>query len=135
MAFPKLGDLKMRKPQTTGVFPHWVCYQTPCKNEIIKKAPRGTRGEEKNKNYLKKYYNLAAKTHFWAWLKFNSFANFDPLMTNDGALKLLDQGGFVLSLLVGGRYNYKNKLLVQGKQIVLKSSQTHKALNAWHTKP
>ena len=57
-------------------------------------------------------------SHFWAWSKFNSFANFDPLMANNGSLKLLDQAEYVVGLLAGGRDNCKNKVLVQGKQTV-----------------
>ena len=55
---------------------------------------------------------------FWARSKFNSFAMFDPLMANDGSLKSWDQAEFVLGLLVGSRDNYKNELLVHGKQTV-----------------
>ena len=31
-------------------------------------------------------YNSAKNTDFWARSNFNSLANFDPLITNDGAL-------------------------------------------------
>ena len=58
-------------------------------------------------------YNSAV--NLWAWSKFNSIVNFDPLMANDGALKSWDQCTSVLGLLAGGRDDYKNKLLVQGK--------------------
>ena len=39
-------------------------------------------------------------------------------MTNDGALESWHPGQFVLGHLAGGRDNYKNTLLVQGKQTV-----------------
>ena len=65
-------------------------------------------------------YNLAVNTHFWARSKFNSIVNFDPLMANNGLLKSWDQTDFVMGLLSGGRHNYKNKLLAQGKQTVVK---------------
>ena len=39
-------------------------------------------------------------------------------MTNDSAIELSYQGEFVLNLLSGGRHNYKNNNLVQGKQTV-----------------
>ena len=55
---------------------------------------------------------LLTTTYFWAWSKFNIFANFDPLMANDGSLKLSQQGGFDLVLFVGGRHSYKNNNLV-----------------------
>ena len=58
-------------------------------------------------------YNSAVNTNFWARLNFHSFADFDPLMTNDAALKLWN--------------NYKNKLLVQGKQTVVWEKQTRDA--------
>ena len=61
---------------------------------------------------------MAVNTHFWAWPNFNSFANFVPSMTNDGALESSHQGEFVLGLLAGGRHNYKTNYLVQGKQTV-----------------
>ena len=61
-------------------------------------------------------YNSAV--NLWAWSKFNSIVNFDPLMANDGALKSWDQSKFVLGLLAGDRNNYKTKLLAQGKQTV-----------------
>ena len=32
-------------------------------------------------------YNSAENTDFWARSNFNSFSNFGPLMTNDGALE------------------------------------------------
>ena len=57
-------------------------------------------------------YNSAVNTHFWVWSKFNSFANFDPLMANDGALESSHQGGFVFGLLAGDRHNYKNELCI-----------------------
>ena len=44
-------------------------------------------------------YNSAGNSHFWAWSNFNIFANFDPLMANDGSLKLSQRGGFDLGLL------------------------------------
>ena len=74
--------------------------------------------ESKFSIFAKNDYNSAVNTHFWACSKYNSFANFDPLMVNDGALELSHQGGFTLGLLAGGRHKYKNKLLVQGKQTV-----------------
>ena len=52
-------------------------------------------------------YNLAVNTHFWAWSNFNIFANFVPLMANNGALESSHQGEFVLDLLAGGRHNLK----------------------------
>ena len=52
---------------------------------------------------------------------FDSSAKFDPLMTSDGALESWQRGEFVLGLLAGFRDNYKNKLLVQGKQTALLS--------------
>ena len=55
---------------------------------------------------------------FGAWSNFNSIGKFDPLIANDGALKSWDQCKFVLGLLAGDRDNYKNKLLVYGKQTV-----------------
>ena len=36
-------------------------------------------------------YNSAGNSYFWAWPKFNIFANFDPLMANDGLLKCLSK--------------------------------------------
>ena len=39
-------------------------------------------------------------------------------MANGGTLKSLDECEFVLGLLAGGRDNYKNKLLVQDKQVI-----------------
>ena len=49
-------------------------------------------------------YNFAVNTHFWARLKFNSIADFDPLMANDGSFKSWDQAEFVLGLLVLNRF-------------------------------
>ena len=69
-------------------------------------------------NFRENSYNSAVNTYFWAWSKFNIFANFDPLMANDGALKSSHQGKFDLGLLTGGRHNCENKLLVQSKQTV-----------------
>ena len=46
---------------------------------------------------------------------FNSSVNFGPLMTNDGALESWHHGEFVVGYLAGGRNNYKNNNLVQGK--------------------
>ena len=57
-------------------------------------------------------------THFWAWSKFNVFANFDTSKTNDSALKSPHQGGFGLGLLAGGKHNYKKYLFAEGKQTV-----------------
>ena len=54
--------------------------------------------------------------------KFNSFANFAPLMTNDGALESWHQGEFVLGLLAGFRGLTRNKLLISCKQKVCKLS-------------
>ena len=51
----------------------------------------------------------AENTKFWVRSNFNSFANFGPLMTNDGALELWHQGEFIFGLLAGGRDNYKNR--------------------------
>ena len=89
---------------------------------MSKKAQQGAKKEikavSKIFDFCKNDYNLAGNTHFWAWSKFNSFANIDPLMANGGALKMWDQGGIVLGLLAGGRHNYESKLLVQDKQIV-----------------
>ena len=62
---------------------------------------------------------------FWARSKFNSFAMFDPLMANDGSLKSWDQAEFALGLLVGSRDNYKNELLVHGKQTVQQGLGTY----------
>ena len=61
-------------------------------------------------------YNSAENTEFWASSNVNSFANFGPLMTNDGELESRHQGEFVFGCLAGGRNNYKNNNLVQGKQ-------------------
>ena len=41
-------------------------------------------------------------------------------MANNGALKSSHQDGFDLGLLAGGRHDYKNKSLGQGKQTVCK---------------
>ena len=60
-------------------------------------------------------YNLAINTDFWAWSKFNSFANFGPLITNTGAFESPHQGKVILGYLAEVRNNCKNKLLVQGK--------------------
>ena len=49
-------------------------------------------------------------------------------MTNDGALELSHQGEFVLGPLAGGRHNYKNNNVVQGKQTVFQ-----KALGPFHS--
>ena len=38
-------------------------------------------------NFRENDYNSAINTHFWAWSNFNIFANFDPFMANDSALK------------------------------------------------
>ena len=38
-------------------------------------------------NFRENDYNSAVNTHFWARSKFNSIANFDPLMANDGSLE------------------------------------------------
>ena len=38
-------------------------------------------------NFRENDYNSAVNIHFWAWSNFNIFANFDPLMANDGTLK------------------------------------------------
>ena len=56
------------------------------------------RGEEKINTVSKKIdfckndYNLAKNINFWARPNCNSFANFGPLMTNDGALESSHQG-------------------------------------------
>ena len=75
----------------------------------------------KSFNYRKNDYNLAVNTNFWARSNFNSFANFDPLITSDGALKSWDQGEFIFGILAGGRNNYKNKVLVQNNQTVART--------------
>ena len=56
------------------------------KKEISERDLRGARGKEKKINTISKIFN-SVNTHFWAWSKFNIFANFDPLMANGGALK------------------------------------------------
>ena len=58
-------------------------------------------------------YNSAVKTHFWAWSRFNRYANFDPLRTNDGAFESPHQGKFNFSHLTGSRNNYKNNYLLR----------------------
>ena len=87
--------------------------------EISKKSLQGAKKKinsvSKIFDFCKKYYNSAGTSHFWAWSNFNSFANFGPLKTNDGVLKLSDQGRVIFAHLAGGRNNYKNQLLVQGK--------------------
>ena len=40
--------------------------------------------------------------YFWAWPNFNSFVNFSPFMTNDGAMESSHQGEFDFGLLAGG---------------------------------
>ena len=75
-------------------------------------------------NFCEDDYKSAVNTFFWAWSNFNSIANFDPLMANNGALKSWDQCEFVFGLLAEVRDNCKNKLLVRGKQTVLIVSQT-----------
>ena len=71
-------------------------------------------------NFCKNDYNSAKDTEFLAKSDFNinSSANFGPSMTNYGALESWHQMEFVLDLLVGFRWAYKNKLLDQGKQTV-----------------
>ena len=81
------------------------------------------KGKEKN-TYSKKFkfckhdYNLAGNTEILTRSNFNSFANFDPLAINDGALESSHKEKFVLGLLSGGRDNYKHTLLVQGKRTI-----------------
>ena len=69
-------------------------------------------------NFRENDYNLAKNTKFLAKSNFNSSANFDLVMTNDGTMESLDQEEFVFGFLAGFRRTYKNKLLVQDKQTV-----------------
>ena len=69
--------------------------------------------------------NTTGNSHFWAWSNFNIFANFDLLMANDGLLNLSRQAEFVLGFFEGGRYNYNNNNLVQGKQTVDNDEKKH----------
>ena len=66
-----------------------------------------SRGREKINAVSKNYdfcengqlYNSAENTVFWARSNFNGFANFGPLMTNDGAFESSHQGEVILNLL------------------------------------
>ena len=93
----------LRRPD---LFTQCVCYHSPGLKRFHQES--SSRGEEtihKLKSnfsiFAKNDYNSAVNTHFWAWSKFNIFADFDPLKTNDSALNLSHQGGFVLGLLAG----------------------------------
>ena len=48
-------------------------------------------------------YNSAENTKILARPNFNSFANFDPLITNNGVLQSVHQGECVLGVLTEGR--------------------------------
>ena len=48
-------------------------------------------------------YNSSGNTDFYAGSNFDSFANFGPLMTNNGALELSHLGEIVFDHLAGGR--------------------------------
>ena len=98
-------------------------WAVPCGAVLFLRLQKGPRHSDFSRgpfvpNARKNYYSLAVSTHFWSRSKFNSVANIDPLMANDGSLKLPQQDGLDLGLFVGGRHNYKNNNLVQGKQTV-----------------
>ena len=84
-----------------------------------------SRGREKINAVSKNYdfcengqlYNSAENTVFWARSNFNGFANFGPLMTNDGAFESSHQGEVIFGHIVGVMDNYK-KVFVEGKQTV-----------------
>ena len=123
MAFPNLGIwfLVNKKALDNKGFPPVETQPNYWEKEITKKAPRGAKKLSKiypNFNFCENDYNSAVNIFFWAWSNFNSMANFDPLMANDGALKPWGHYESVFDLLAGGRDNYKSKILVQGKQTV-----------------
>ena len=73
---------------------------------------------------------MARNTEFLAKSNFDSFANFGPLMTNNGALELWNQGELMFGYLAGGRNNDKINNLVQGKQAVEMRLPISKKLNS-----
>ena len=119
-AFEILAEfiLKNEKTQAVQIFQGMGLLPTPSLRKIQQES--SARSEE-TIHKLKSKFSIFAKIaiirpltsrYFWAWLKFNTFASFDPLMANDGALKSSHQDGLNLGLLARGRHNYKNKLPV-----------------------
>ena len=122
---------KTRRPQTIRFFQELCLLLT---NAVpVKKWARKLFERRRNKiNTISKIfdfheydYNSAVNTYFWAWSNFISFANFVPLITNDGALEPSQQRKFVLGLLAGGKNNYKINNLVQDKQTLSLSINAH----------
>ena len=93
--------------------------------EKRKQQESSTKGEvkihllcsSKKINFRKNHYTSAVNTYFWAWSNFNSFANFDSLMTNDCALESSRQEAFAFCHLVGGQEQlHKNNHLLRANQ-------------------
>ena len=53
---------------------------------------------------------------FWAWSKFNIFANFDPLKTNDSALECLIKANPVWAFQQGANTITKNNYLLRANR-------------------
>ena len=124
-AFEILAELFLKNEKTSDdrtFFTQCARYHSPgLKRFHQESSSRGEKTIHKPKSkfwIFAKMNNSAGNSYFWAWSKFNIFANLDPLMANDSSLKCSHQGRFVLGLFVGGRHNCKNNNLVQGKQTV-----------------
>ena len=116
----KWGDFisqASERPQMFKIFQGFRLLPMPSLKRLSKKALREAK---KNKcldffYFRENDYNSAKNAKILARSNLNSFVNFDSLTTDDGALESSHQGKFMLGLLPGGRDNYKNIMLVQGK--------------------
>ena len=80
--------------------------------EISKKALQGVKTKIntvlKIFDFRENDYDLAGNSNIWGWSNFNSFANFGPLMTNNGALESSHQGEIDVAIWQGAETNTRN---------------------------
>ena len=98
------NDSKTRRPQTIRVFPQCGRCHTPREKGTTEKTLRGAEKINTVSNYFdfcENDYNLAENTEFCARSNLNSFANFGPLMTNDGVLESSRQEEISVGCLAG----------------------------------